>query len=245
MAERVIESTDNMPPEALPLQLANAAEIPTMIKADIEGLTAEALVELTTYSRVPDDIADDGMYERATTLGTRLKAVVDKIEKRRKVVKQPYLDATTAIDTAFKLIQPAVEAEGHVEGSPERNLRKELDAAHAGIKGRLSAFDTKKFNEEEKRRQDERDSLAKAAAVDGITIDTQAPAPSALGSTRSTHGGSAVRKVVMDWSVVDEGKLPRSVLSVDPVKVQALIDAGATEIPGIELTRRVETHVKR
>lgn len=241
MNDRVIDKTDNMPPEVLPMQLASVADLPVMMKADIDDLTSKALTELDIYSRVPTEISDEKIYERATTLGTRIKAVIDSIEKRRKAVKQPYLNATTAIDAAFKLVQAADEA----TLKPERNLRKELDEAHAGIKSRLSVFDTKKFNEEEDRRNKERELLAEAAAKDGIEMDVQAPATVQMGSTKSAHGGAAVRKVVIDWEVVNEAEVPRSLLSIDPAKVQAQIDAGATSIPGLKLTRRVETHVKR
>lgn len=241
MEERNIKKTDNNPPEVLPVTLASVADLPVMMKADLEALKTEALAELDTYSRVPAEIADDAMYERATTLGTRLKAVNDKIEKRRKAVKQPYLDATKAIDGAFKLVQEADEE----KGVPSRVLKEELDAAHAGIKRLLSDYDTKKFNEDQARQAEEREKLAQAAAADGITIDVQTAAPASLGTTKSAHGGSSVKNVVMDWEVVDESLLPRSVLSVDAAKVKALIDAGATEIPGMKLTHRVETHVRR
>lgn len=239
MTDRKIDRTDNQPPEALPVQLASVADLPAMMKADIDALTADALAQLDTYSRVPAEIADDGVYQRATTLGTLLKAVLDRIENRRKVVKQPYLDATTAIDGAFKLIQPKVG-----DGA-ERNLRKELDAAHAGIKTRLSAYDTKMFLEDEKRRAEEKALLAAAAAKDGIEMDDQPEPAAVIASTKSSHGGAAVRRVVTEWEVVDADKLPRSVLSVDPAKVQALIDAGATAIPGITISKKVDTHVKR
>lgn len=239
MKDRKIDRTDNQPPEALPVQLASVADLPAMMKADIDALTAEALAQLDTYSRVPAEIADDGVYQRATTLGTLLKAVLDKIEKRRKDVKQPYLDATTAIDAAFKLVQPKTG------DMPERNLRKELDAAHSGIKSLLSAYDTKLFLAEEKRRAEEKAQLAAAAAKDGIEIDEQPAAGVVIASTKSSHGGAAVRRVVTEWEVVDADKLPRSVLSVDPAKVQAMIDAGATSIPGIAISKKVDTHVKR
>ena len=241
---RVIASTDNQPPEPLPQGLAAVDDLPAMMKDDLEHLSADALAQLDVYARVPEQIEDAKMYERATTLGTRLKGVTDDIEKKRKKVKAPYLAATSAIDRAFKLTLPATkDADG--ADVAERTLAKELETAHAGIKSRLSAYDTRAYLAAEAKRKAEQEALAAAAAQDGIAMTALPVETAASEMVRSAHGGAAMRTVVTEWEVVDETKLPRSVLSVDRAKVQALLDCGATEIPGIAISKKVETHVRK
>lgn len=237
-ADRIVSKTDNAPPEALPMQLANASELDTMIKATLDDLTNEAVLELATYARVPDAISDDDVYQRVTTLAARMKELFDKVDAKKGEFKRPYLDATQLLDNRFKLLLS-------VEGGSDRQLRKELEAAHKGLKGLLSDYDTKKYQAEQAAIEAERQRIAAAAAADGIEM-ADAPAATAMtASVKSAHGGQSVRKVVTEWRVTDESLLPRNVLSVDSAKVQALIDQGATSIPGIIMEKKVETHVKR
>lgn len=239
VADREIKSIDNGPPEALPQQLASAAEIPAMIKADVDAATERAVFQLDTYSRVPDVIENDEIYQRATTLAAKIKEVLDQSEDKRKAHKAPYLDASTLIDESFKLKLPAVG-----DGKP-RQLKKELEAAGVSIKNRLSARDTALYLKQQEEEDAERAKLQEQAAADGIEM-APAAADTVIASTvKSAHGGQSVRNVVTEWSVVDEALLPRSVLSIDPAKIQKLIDGGATEIPGIKLEKKVKTHVKK
>jgi hypothetical protein len=236
--DRVVDRTDNKPPEVLPLQLASKDEIPTMIKGDLQQLTETAVLELDTFSRVPERIESDEIYQRVTTLATRVKGVIDDVELRRGKHKRPYLDATKLIDDIFKLTLP-------VKDGKDRVLRKELDGAHAALKARLSDFDTRQYLAQQAEIEAERTRLADEAAKDGIQISGEAVAPAIASTVKSAHGGQSVRRVVDEWAVVDETLLPRSVLSVDPAKVQKLLDEGAVEIPGIQISKKVETYVKK
>ena len=236
--DRVVERTDNQPPEALPLQLASKDELPTIMKGDIDKLVEVAVIELDTCARVPETIESDEIYQRVTTLATRVKGVIDDIEDRRGKHKRPYLDATKLIDDTFKLPLP-------VEGGKDRVLRKELDAAHATLKARLSDYDTRQYLAQQAEVEAERKRLAGEAAQDGITIDTGSVDAALASTVKSAHGGHSVRRVVTEWQVVDEALLPRSILSIDPAKVEKLIADGATEIPGLLLSKKVDTHVKK
>lgn len=236
--DRVLERTDNQPPEALPQQLASKEELPATMKADIDKLVKNAVIELDTCSRVPEKIESDEIYQRVTTLATRVKGVIDDIEERRTKHKRPYLDATKLIDDTFKL--PLA-----VEGGKDRVLRKELDTAHAALKSRLSDFDTRQYLAQQAEVEEERKRLAEEAAKDGIQIDVSTVDAALASTVKSAHGGHSVRTLVTEWEVVDEAALPRSVLSIDPKKVEKLIAEGATEIPGLRLSKKVDTHVKK
>jgi hypothetical protein len=120
-----------------------------------------------------------------------------------------------------------------------------MDAAFVTLKNRMSVYDTKKYEAEESARRIEQERLAAAAAEDGIEMDSVDAAPIKMGSQKSEYGGTSVRAVVTNWKVIDESLLPRSIMSIDPKKVEQLIASGAKEIPGIKISKKVETSVRR
>jgi hypothetical protein len=235
-ADRVVERNDNNPPEMLPM-LPSAKELPAVVRKDLTELSNNAVLSLDTYSRVPDVITSDDIYQRITTLAGQIKDIVDDVTKRKGVHKRPYLDANKYIDDAFKL---ALEKDGDT-----RLLSKELDAAMARLKGLLSAYDTRKYLEAQAAAEAEAKALADAAAQDGIQMDPSVVEATLSSTVQSAHGGKSVRSIKTEWSVVDESLLPRSVLSIDPAKVEKMIADGATSIPGIALNKKVDTYVKR
>lgn len=238
-AQRIVSKEDNLPPEVLPQQLAPAAELPTVMKSDVDAAIEKALFELDTYSRVPPEIASKEIYERVTTLTTRLNEVLSGAETKRKEHKAPYQAAATLIDDTFKLKVVGVD------GAKDRMLKKELEDAVASLKKRLSGYDTKIYLEQLATEKAERDALAEKVAADGITMDTVQTDTAIASTVKSAHGGSSVRNLVTTWTVIDEALIPRSLLSIDPAKVQKMIDDGAVEIPGLALSKEVKTHVKK
>lgn len=241
-ADRIVDSTDNMSPEAAPLMLAGVDDLPTMMRGDLEKVTNDAVLQLDTYSRIPDVIESDDIYQRVVTVSTKIKGVIDDIEARRGAHKRPYLDATQVIDGAFKL---SYVAPGSPEDEKPRLLKAELEAAHKSLKGRLSARDTVLHRQEQARIAEERDRLAALAAADGIEMSDAPVAAQGPVVAKSVHGGMAQKKVVKVWSLVDIEKLPRSLLMPDPDAIQKLLDAGAKEIPGLKIEEVVDTHTKR
>lgn len=236
--DRKVERTDNNPPEALPPQLSSVADLAIIIKADVDSAVEKAVLELDTYGRVPETIENDEIYQRVTTLATRIKDVMDSADAKRKVHKDPYLKAGKLVDDSFSLVLVG-------EKGDKRVLKKELEAAHGSLKKRLSDYDTKQYLAEQAAIEEERSRIAAAAAEDGIQMDQTQGEAAIAATVRSAHGGHSVRKVVTEWEVIDEALLPRSVLSIDPAKVEKLIADGATEIPGIKISKKVDTHVKK
>lgn len=235
---RVITKGDNNPPEDLPPQLPSAEELKIIIKNDVEASVGHAVLELDTYSRVPETIENDEIYQRVTTLTTRIKDVIDTADNNRKNHKAPYLKAGKLIDDEFALVLT-------VPDGTVRKLKKELEDATSALKKKLSEYDTKKYNEEQQAAEAERALLAEAAAKDGIEMEATVSNVAIASSVKSAHGGQSVRSLVTEWEIEDESLLPRSVLSVDRAKVEKLIADGATEIPGIKITKKVKTHVKK
>jgi hypothetical protein len=249
MSEREVRKDDNNPPEKLAENLSPASELPVIVKQDVLDLRTKVEENLKVYSRVPDVLVNDDQYERVTTLVTILKNVGEETDKKKTDYKRPYLDATQYLDAAFRLEVESDSGEGAAEGSKKkakpRSLRKEIDAAIEALKKKLSDFDTRKYEEEQKRLAAERELLVEQAAKDGITIETSEIKVGMASTVKSSHGGSSIRNIVKEWEVIDIDLVPRSLLMIDPAKVQEMIDGGAKEIPGIKISTKVDTHVRR
>ena len=223
----------NNPPEEKRIEMLTPAEdIQILVGKDVTELTEQASNLLDTYGRVPDKVESDEIYDKVVALVAAMRQTEADRDEKRKRHKQPYLDAGTAVDKAFNL----PDSEGN-------ECRKKLDAAIKNLTDRLSVYDTANYQAEQAQAAKEAEELAEKAKSDGIEIDTS-KVEVKLDSRKSEHGGMSTRSVVKEWTVTDEDALPRSVLSVDPKKVQALVDKGA-KIPGIEITERVATVVKR
>ncbi len=222
---------DNAPPQP-EKELFGPDSIGILIDTDIEGIKDEAKVILDTVTRIPEEIENDDQYSKVVSVVASIRGIDTKREKKRKEHKAPYTKAGSAIDDGFKI------------KLGDRVLSKEMADAIKDLTSRLSTYDTKKLEAEEARIATEAADLAESAKKDGITIATS-EAEVILGTHKSEHGGMSTRQIVNDWEIVDEAKLPKSVLSPDPKKIQELIDNGATKIPGVKITRRVQSVVKR
>lgn len=245
MSDREIKNDDNNPPEKLAENLSPASELPIIVKNTVEELKKKAKANLDVFSRVPETIESKEVYEKVTTLTTILKEVVEEIDKNKTNYKRPYLDATQYLDAAFRLEVEGDVVEGKTKKEKTRSLKKDIETAIISLKGKLSAYDTLIYEEEQKRLAEERDLLVQQAAKDGINIEASGIEVSMASTVKSAHGGSSVRSIVKEWEVIDLDLVPRSLLMIDPAKVQELINGGAKDIPGIKINTKVDTHVRR
>lgn len=231
--ERIATIGDNNPPEDERIEaLSPADEIEAIVKEDTLPLQAKAKAILDTVSRIPDTITNDDIYGRVVTVAARLREVSSEIDECRKKHKQPYLDAGKKIDDLFKL------------GAGKDALSKRLETSLTDLSARLAERDTAVLGEERARIAEERSALAAALAADGLEMNGEAPDID-LGTFASPTGGLATRTVERRWDVSDPSKLPTSVLSLDPKKVEKLLKSGVSEIPGMTITDHVVTVVKR
>lgn len=222
----------NNPPEDQKItDLSPADEVAKIIKKDVESLAAEYDELLGTFSRMPENVTEQDVYDKCVAVIAAMRNLNAKREEVRKNHKDPYLKATQLIDKAFKL-----------ENDQKEDRSKLLDNAVKTITDRLSEFDTAEYNRKREAAELESAKISEQARQDGIEISVEANVD--LASRRSEYGGTSIKTIVREWEVTDEELLPRSVLSVDPKKVQALVDQGA-KIPGITVKERVETVVRR
>jgi hypothetical protein len=248
--DRVITRTDNNPPE--PVGLPVAGEVAGRYQEQTRKLIDEHLPTFLMFTRAPGVIEDKDVYDRVTTLSGIVKKAFDAIDKARSAAKKPYLDGGSAVDKAFALtVEIDDPASPGDPDDPEKpggrksvDLLAEMKKAHAELKGRLSAYDTMVYRKEEEDRQAEQAALAAAAAADGIVLGADAGGDGRMASSRSEHGGTAVRNVTRTFEVTDATMVPASLCSPDPQKIQAAIDAGAKEIPGVRIDVQVKTHTR-
>lgn len=223
----------NNPPEDQRIEMLTPAEdIQTLVGKDVKELSEKSAGLLDTYSRVPDKVENDEVYDRVVALIAAIRQVDSDREEKRKSMKAPYLAGGKAVDDAFKLPD---------EKGADR--AKKMEAAIKELTSRLSDYDTLKYQEEQANAQKESDELAAKAKEDGIEMDA-GKVEVKLESRKSEHGGMSTRSVIKEWTITDESALPRSVLMPDTKKIQKLVDEGAT-IPGVKVTERVATVVKR
>ena len=215
------------------LTLAVAEDIPAITQADVDRLCTDYKNLLEIINRVPEEIQNDEIYDRFTALVAQVQVAKDKREETRKKLKEPYNKAATAIEHAFKLIKD------------NEDLQKNMEAAFVALKQKMSIYDTKKYEAEEASRHIEQERIASATAKDGIKMDSIEVAPIKMGSQKSEYGGTSIREIVTDWEVINESLLPRIVMSIDPKKVDQIIASGAKEIPGIKISKKVKTSVRR
>lgn len=242
-SDRVVTRTDNNPPETV--GLLPAAEIPAVHKDKVEDLKTAHLDTYLMYLRVPAVIEDKDVYDRVTALSSMVKKAFDAIDGARSAAKKPYLDGGTAIDKAYAIPVEIDDAANPGE-KKEVKLLAELKSAHDSLKKRLSAYDTAEYKKAEEARIAEQNALAEAAAADGIVLESTQVGDGKAQSSRSSYGSgaTAVKKVEKTFRIVDPAKVPASMCSPDPVKIQAAIDAGAIEIAGVEIDVSVKTHVR-
>lgn len=255
-ADRTITSTDNNPPEAISQPsagLPTAAEIPAVHKEAVDALVAEHLEKYMMCTRVPEVIEDKDVYDRVTTLGGLVKKASTAIDKVRSAAKKPYLDGGAAVDRAFSLTVEIVDPEGAEEDAEgqkaepkkvEIDLAKELKDAHARLKARLSDYDTREYQAAQAKQEEDNARIAEAAQKDGILFDVSAMSNVQVHSSRSGHGGTAIKQVEHVFEVTDASLVPAAFCSPDPEKIKAAIAAGVREIPGVHIQAKVNTHMR-
>lgn len=232
MNDRTSIGGNNPPEKEKIIMLPAATEIPVIVQADIKELTQKIDDLLSTSGRVPGAIENQEVYDKVVALIAAMRDAESDRDERRKKQKEPYHQATLIVDKLYKL-----------PNKDKEDRSKLLEVALKDLNKRLSACDTAEYEKRKIASEAEAAKLAEEAAKDGITI---APASVAikLESRKSEHGGTSTKTIIRDWEVENESVLPRTVLSIDPKKVQALVDQGAT-IPGIKVTERISTVVKR
>jgi len=184
-------------------------------------------------------VVDQQTYNQAATVLIDIATLKKQIVEHHKPIK----------DSAFAAHKAAVAA--------EKRLLDPLEEASGIIKRGIGVFEQeqerirleaqRKAEEEASRLEEEaRLKLAVQAEEMGATeetiteiVNTPIPLqrPVVAPSFQRTTGVSTSRKPVYKWRVIDEKKIPREFLMIDPVKVNGIVRAmgSATNIAGIQV----------
>jgi hypothetical protein len=190
---------------------------------------------------------DDDSAGRCAELIRQMTAVEKAVEDCRKDIKAPYFEAGNRIDDAAKgMLQPLVQPKERVVELHATYMRKKAAKAEA------------RRNKIEENRQAERERAKKAADAErelaakenrppdhDILVAPMAipAAPAVKGTTkvRSNMGSVSIARPKKVGVIVNWAKAYKAVESVPKVQdaiqaaVNALITAGQTKIPGVEL----------
>lgn len=211
--------------------LTPVEEIEDLVKAQLEEHIKKADNALDVCNRVPKIIESDNIHEKIIALIAELMKINKAIEDDRVAFKKPYLEANKKIDNLFKL------------NVKDRIITKEITSAMSALKLKLSDYDTKKYNEEKLKQEEELKAIAKLAEKDGIEINQNKITE--VKNVKSEFGGTAIKNIVKNWTITDENEIPRKFLSVDHKKIDEAIKNGAIKIKGIKITESVVTSVRR
>jgi hypothetical protein len=169
-------------------------------------------------------VVDETSMQDAIAKGTQAKQWANKIEKRRKEVKAPYLAFTKRLDALTKGVTGRLEA-------VQESLRVKIRPIMREIKAK----------EEAAREAALKAQREAAKPTQGETPPPPAVAPPAPAGSTKTESGSARLEKTFEWDVNDITKVPQEYLSVVPSKVNSFIKANLKlnkeiEIPGLTIT---------
>lgn len=161
-------------------------------------------------------VIDKPSMEVAIGMGTQAKQYINKIEKRRKEVKRPYLDYIKRLDTLAG------------------GVKKRLEAIQESLRQKIRPVMIELKNKEEAAQKAAQEAAAAATQKGGVAPPAP-PAPISDGGQTKTATGSAGLTKKVTWEITDITKVPKEYLTVIASKVNKDAKAGK-QIPGIKIT---------
>jgi len=202
----------------------------------MEALTIEVL-ELEENSQNFVVVGEPEYNLALHTLG-RIKAIVTKVETKRKEWVKPLNDTVKKINTGFKdYLKPLELADTHIRNAvsvyrdKQRRIRQEEEA-------RL------------RKEQAERQRLLEAeAAKNNAPAPPPLPVPvstvPSIKKTETTAQGTVGGAMVWKFEIVNDAEVPREYCVPDIQKIRALVKAGLKNIPGIRIYQEEQLRVGR
>lgn len=156
-------------------------------------------------------ITNQEQMDYASSYLQRVKGLSNEIDAARKAISKPFRKQVEAIQTYFK---PALDALSDVE----KGLKARIQAGYQlAQQTQAVAF-----------------QAAEAALAAGNVQQAGLATQSAIAADLALPKGLSMRSR-LKWEVVDPSQVPGPLWSIDAVKVDAAIDAGHREIPGIRI----------
>ncbi len=155
-------------------------------------------------------VTDDASMKRAGDMLQKIAAHAKAVDARALAEKRPHLDANKAIDERYRELKALLK-------QCDTKLR---DAMREPLRLQREAQERALAKVERKGGVVGKDTLAVAHGVQHIA------APESIQETSK-----------LTWVVVDIAKVPRKFMCVDAERVDTALEAGYTEIPGLEIKR--------
>ncbi len=243
------------PPAARdPFDPAPLAELFDKFRGQIDAMRAQAATV---------QVVDQASHDVALTMIGEAKQVAGKIEKKRKEVKEPYLQMGKAIDG---FANPLVGALKDIAGKLEAAIRPWI--IEQDRKRREAEAEARRAAEEARRKAEaEAAEKARQAAAEAEAKHEPPPPPEPVvipavpdvpAETRSkVETATASVDLVWDWHIEDLFAALQNQALVDARQkeltkaiapwINAQVKAGAREIPGVAIyqTEKVKTRVRR
>lgn len=203
-------------------KIVDSAKAPIKVEINLTELTrlfsrAEKAIDAMVEKAENHSVTGLDSRESAIEMGTQAKQLFNKIEKKRKEIKEPFLKYSQKLDG---MVKP---------------LKDKLSSIQSGLKIKIKYH----IDAENKRKADaERKRLEVEAA---LNPESKLPEPvtqnskPVIESVQRTSSGSATVKKVWKFKVKDLQKVPSKYLMLNEDAVQTSIDLGIRDIPGIEI----------
>lgn len=221
----------------------------------IEGNVRKRLAELVASADRATATSDDEAG-RCATLIKQIDAAVKAVESARVDVKAPYLEAGRKIDAAARTLTGDADAakqrvrkivEGYLrekaaKEEAERRRREQEEAARRAELERAAA--------EEAARAAEQGREADPEIMEATVLAAARPAEAEPVRVRSDFGQTATAGKIKVAVITDWAKAFKAVKSVPAVQdaiqkaVNALVRAGQTNIPGVEIKDDIRLSVR-
>ena len=179
-------------------------------------------------------VESDDDQETATGMATQARTIFNKIEKRRKELKAPIVNAGKTLDgmaSPIKKILQDIQNNLAIK-IQEYQIEIERIAEEQRKAAEKAAEEQRKAAEEKARKAAENDIPPDLAPEpDEIIVPEVAAAPKKV----VTSAGSSTVKDVLKHRLIDISKVPSEYLLLNDRAVVAAIDRGVRDIPGIEI----------
>lgn len=175
----------------------------------IEQKSAEAQQTLSALGAF--QITTQEQMDYASSYLQRVKALFKELDEQRLAISRPFVKRVKEVQSRFK---PALNLLSEVEAV----LKNRIQAGYAYAQQQQAAA----FGQ------------AEAALAQGDMPGAALATQQAVAADISLSPGISMR-YQLKWEVLDVSQLPGICWSPDPAKIQALIDAGHREIPGVRI----------
>ena len=180
--------------------------------------------------------SEKGM-EEATDILSWVSKAKKQVEDKRKFLVKPLNDHVKAINEMFKGYMAPLEQADAMLRKKVIIYRQEQERIRREEEDRLR-----------KEAEAERKRMEKQAKKEGVAPPPPPPpvAPSMPEQAKTTYSGmgSVSTKMVWDFEIVDENKVPRNFMIANEKAIRAAVKAGVRNIPGVKVFQKEELAVR-